>query len=408
LTEAVYLVTCNRVEVAFVADAQTPLSAYRGRIFESLAGRRALPGEAERTFRAWGGEGAVEHLFLVTAGLDSARVGENEICGQVRKAYELSHQLSLAGPRLELLFEAALKVARRVHHVTGVSQGRQSLAEIALAHVRRRLRSTPGAVALVGVSSMTERCAQELARDRVPILLVNRSVEHAEALARAVGCKARSLSSFRAEPDAVEALVLATGAPEAVLERADLERLAARSASGQAPLVVDMAIPADVAPEAALAAGVPRVGMEEILAEAQQSSEQRRLEMAEARAVVDEALIEFHRRLADRLLAPLLAAVQLRYRQTALEGVERLLRKQLLGFNEPQRSAVRRWAETLARRFAHLPTMGLRGVAYEAGSAAVEAFFAHASDPQLLQALRQANGQEDSLRLPAPDQEGGE
>ena len=74
VSELVYLATCNRVEVLFAGDGTTPLAAYRPRLFEALAGRRPSPGEAERTLLAWAGEGAVEHLFLVAVGLDSARL----------------------------------------------------------------------------------------------------------------------------------------------------------------------------------------------------------------------------------------------------------------------------------------------------------------------------------------------
>jgi len=196
LEEAVYLATCNRVEVAFVPSAGDTINACRGRIFELLGGRRAQPGEAERTFRAWAGEGAVEHLFLVAAGLDSARVGEREISGQVRGAYDLARQHGVIGLRLELLFQAALKVSRRVHRMTDVGRGRHSLAEIALAQVRERLRRTPGAVALIGVSSMTERCAQELAQEGAALHVVNRTLSKAESLAGAVGgTRARSTVS---------------------------------------------------------------------------------------------------------------------------------------------------------------------------------------------------------------------
>ena len=84
--ETFYLSTCNRLEVGFVADSSAELRAFRPRIFELLAGRAPQPGEAERTFSAWAGEGAAEHLFLVAAGLDSAQVGETEISGQLRGA----------------------------------------------------------------------------------------------------------------------------------------------------------------------------------------------------------------------------------------------------------------------------------------------------------------------------------
>jgi glutamyl-tRNA reductase len=406
IEEVVYLATCNRVEIAFVGDGRTPLARYRPLFFEVLAGRAPEPGEAERALRGWEGEGAAEHLFLVAAGLASSRVGEREIANQVRDAYDLSRDLGLTGARLDYLFEEALKVARKVHRSTALGCGKESLAEIALEHLRGRLEGDSGPVAVVGVSPMTERCARELACEGVRILVVNRTLERARVLARAVGGEARSLDDFRSSPDPVGALVSATGSPEPVLRRPELERLAARAPRGNPVLLVDMAVPPDVAPEDACASGVERVGMQEIVAEAERNRERRLVEAAEAREMVDRALLEFRRGLMNRVLSPLLAAVQVRYRQTALEGVERLFRKDLAGLGDSEREAVRRWAETLARRFAHLPTTGLREVAYASGSSAVEAFFAR-SDEKMRRILRETTGAPGTVRVSEGDEEGG-
>lgn len=372
--EFLYLATCNRVEVALVADQDTAVAAYRTRLFTAFTGRPARPGEPERTFHAWMGEGAAEHLALVASGLDSARIGETEVLGQVREAYDLSHRLGLTGPKLELVLEEVLRIAARVHRATGLGTGRISLAEIALDRVRARLKQTPGPVALVGISPMTVRCARALAEESVPLYIVNRTFDTARALAQELGATARSLKHFRRHPDAVEALVLSTGSSKPVIPRSGLECLCAASPSGEPPLVVDMAIPPDVLPEDARAAGLERVGMEEVTAEAEVNRNHRLVEMADARALVDEALVGLRRRLADRVLAPLLAALHRNFRRTAEEGVARLLRKGVKRTGELKPETVLRWAENLAGRFARIPTLGLRGVAYEVGAEGVKAF----------------------------------
>ena len=405
VAELVYVATCNRVEVAFVGDGRTALGAYRPRIFEGLTGGSGTPGEAARTFRAWAGEGAMEHLILVTAGLDSARVGETDVAAQVRRSFEQSRELGLVGTRLGLVFEEALKVARRVHASTALGHGRESLAEIALDRLRSRLAEAAGPVALVGVSAMTERCARSLAAEGTRVVVVNRTLARALEFAQSAGAEALALADFLAEPPGVEAIVSATGAEAAVFRRADLERLAARVPSGRPLLAVDMAVPPDVEPGDARAAGVERIGMEEVIAEAERSRERRLEEMADARTLVDEALLSLRRRLSDRLVAPLLAAVQRRYRSTAVEGLERLFKRELVGLGESERDAVRRWAETLARRFAHLPTAGLREVAHAAGPEAVDAFFSRA-DAGLAAALREAAREADGILAPPREAEG--
>jgi glutamyl-tRNA reductase len=385
--EVVYLATCNRVELVYRLEGSHEGRDLRRAAFRALTGHEAEPGEAERTLRGWLGEGAVEHLFVVACGLDSTQVGEREVQGQLREALDIARRAGTAGVLVGRLVEEALRVAHQVHRETQLGAGRTSLAELASDYVLERVRRRGGAVALVGVSPMTEKAAEVLDREGVELVVVNRSLPHAEELAaRLTSARAMTLDQFRADPAEVEAVLAATGAPEAVLDRACLERLAARAPSGEPPLLVDLAVPPDIDPEGARAAGLTRIGMDEINAAAAGLRRQRLAETAAARDLVDAALAELRQRLAERALAPVLASLAQRYRRTALEGVERLLAKENIALDATSRDAVERWAETLARRFAHLPTLGLRGLASDQGLAAVRSFLA-AGDQELCREL---------------------
>lgn len=379
--ELVYLATCNRVEV-YLRDAPAAAHAAspgvpdpRPRLMSALLGRDAEAEEAERLFWIRSGEAAVGHLFEVAAGLDSAQLGEREIQGQLRDALAAAREAKTSGVLLDSLVEEALRVARRVHLRTQLGAGRVSLAEIAVELVLERVRRTPSPVALVGVTPMTRRCAEILRRESVPFLLVNRTLARATALVAELGAgRALSLDDFRREPPQVEAILCATGAPGPVLDRAALERLAGHSSSLEPPLVIDLALPPDVDPEAARAAEVTRIGLDEINGVAFEQQQYRLSEAAAARCLVDEALHDLRRRLAERALAPFLTRIHQRYRETAREGVGRLLAKQGVSVDAGTRAALERWAETLARRFAHLPTLGLRGLAATQGMPAVRSF----------------------------------
>lgn len=395
VAELVYLATCNRVEITYREDDGQRAGDRRRQIFRLLTGRDAAPGEAERTLRGWLGEGAVEHLFLVASGLDSAQLGEREIQGQLRDALTTSRQAKAGGSMLDRLIEEALRVAHQVHRETHLGEGRTSLAEIAADHLLERVRRHPGLVALVGVSPMTKKAGETLRREGVPVVVVNRSREHAVELAAELGgADVMTLDEFRERPPRIEALLAATGSPEAVLDRPALERLAGRAASGEPPLVVDLAVPPDVDPAAARAVGVPRLGMDEINRLAESQRERRRAETAAAREMVDEALDGLRHRLAERVLAPVLAQLHQRYQQTAREGVARLLAKHGEALDPALQEAIERWAETLARRFAHLPTVGLRGLASELGVEAVSSFLAAGDDELYQQFHRVAGGLE--------------
>jgi glutamyl-tRNA reductase len=380
LEELVYLATCNRVEVIYVGDARRPVGGYRPRIYEAITGQSPALGEAERALTAWVGEGAVEHVFNVAAGLDSAMMGETEIRGQVRDALELSRSLGLAGARMEWLFEEATKTARRVHGGTDIGHGKVSLAEIAILHARQRLAETPSPLALVGVSPMTVRCAEKLSQEGIETIVFNRSPEHAQELASKVGGTARSLAELGGGSDGIEVVVSATGSPDPVLSRADLERLVARVPSGRAPLVIDMANPPDVAPADAHAAAVERIGMEEIVEEAQQHRHQRSDAAAAAREIVDESLAKLRDQMADKALSPMLVSMQQKYQETTQVALDRLFRKDLATLSEEDREVVRRWAQVLARRLAHVPLVGMRAVAREKGLSAAETFLADADE----------------------------
>ena len=389
LEELAYLATCNRVELLFARSERTPVQDLRRDAFTLLTGRAPAPGEAERRLRAWAGEGAAEHLFLTAAGLDSACVGETEIVGQVRYAQERALELGLCGPSLGLVFEEALRIAGRVRGGTKLAEGRVSLAEIGVQQLRERIARTPGRIALIGVSPMTERAAVSLAQAGLELTIVNRSADKAAALAARYGAQHMGLAAFREKPPAVEAILTATGAGEPILNQAALERLAAHTASGQPPLIVDMAVPGDVDAGVCAKLAIPRIGMDEISRHAEHSRAARLVEAAPAREQVDRALDELQDRFTERYYGPLFGALQQRYRRTAQEGVKRLLKKDLKALGEAERAAIETWAEVLARRFAHIPCLGLRGLLHDGPDGSLEAFLS-GLEPEFADELRAA------------------
>lgn len=402
--ELVYLATCNRVEIVFATEGDVPVSEYRRRIHHALVGEA---GDAARELRAWHGEGAVEHLFLVTCGLDSARLGETEILGQVRDALDLARSEGLVHGRLELLFEEGLKLARKARNEFG--GGRTSLAEIGLDRVREHLGNSPAPIALVGVSPMTERCARSLREEGHELWIVNRSEERARELAERLGAGTRStsLSHFLEQPPAVTALISATGANGPLFGVEELRMLQSSSAASTPLLCIDFATDPDIDPEAARQLDCLRFGMEEILAVAEANREQRLNESGDVREQVDQALTHLGERLARRRADRSIGALHDSYVATASKQVEKLISKHFSDLDEERRELLQRFATHLARHFAHLPASGLRQLAGAHGPAIVQEFFERA-DPQLEQRLNAAL-EESQLyaKLPAPG-EGGE
>ena len=382
LAELAYLETCNRVELVFCRGSGS-VDDLRPRVQELLTGQAPAAGVAERTFKAWQGEGACEHLFIVAAGLDSAALGEADVAGQVRESHEQAAAAGLCGPRLGVLFEEALRVGAAVRGTTSLGEGSVSLAEVALGHVRAHLESNPGMVALVGVSAMTERAAKALAAAQVPVLVVNRSPERAKAMAAGVG-EYMALAEFSRNPPAVAVVYAATGAGRPVLGRTALAAIAARATAP--PLCIDMAAAGDIDAAACAELGLRRIGLDEIVQAAGRNRGQRQAAAAEARALVDAALPELHTRLAERLHAPLFAALQSHYRQQAVAAGERLAK----ALGQPlEQDALSRWANAQAQRMAYLPIAGLKGLLRTGPEGGMDAFLG-GLNPTLAAELRSA------------------
>jgi glutamyl-tRNA reductase len=383
-SEIVYVGTCNRVEVLYSTEDGIPAGDLRQEAFRILTGREPDPGEASRILRAWTGEAAVEHLLLVACGLDSAQTGEHEIAAQLRGAWEDSRAAHTCGPILDRLMGEALGMARRMRRLAAGVQA-PSLADLAadrvLQHLAARpLNSAAPPVALLGVSPMTRRCAGLLRAARVPLLIVNRTLEAAEELAAEVAGAALALDAFRRQPPAVSALVLAAGGGTALLDAAALARL--KGAASHAPLLVDFGVPPNVDPDTARRAGIERVGMHELIELAQGRRLAQLVRLAPVRAAIDERLTRLRTELALRAIGPRLARLRETFEEIAAAEVARALKGELRTLDARERAQLERIGATLAHRLAHLPLAGLRAAAVHAGGEAVAAFFEGVQAPR--------------------------
>ncbi|MDB6089259.1 MAG: Glutamyl-tRNA reductase [Gammaproteobacteria bacterium] len=373
-SEVLYVGTCNRVEVLFATSDGSPAGDSRRDVFRALTGRDPHAGEATRILRAWTGEAAVEHLFLVACGLDSAQAGEQEIAVQLRGAWEAARSAHASGPILDRLVGEALGMANRVHRLEAGVRA-PSLADLAADRVLLHLAGKPETVALVGVSPMTKRCAMALHRAGVPLLIVNRTLQAAEEFAETVGGRALPLDEFRAAPPDVSGLVLAAGGGEPVLDTAALGLLARAT---RAPLIIDFGVPPNVDPDAARLAGLARVGMNDLIQAAQERRLAQLMRLAPVRAAIDERLTRLRGDLATRAIGRRLADLRGTFEQIAAEEVDRALAAELRGLDGSQREVLQRLGSTVARRLAHLPLAGLRAAAAHASADAVDAFFREA------------------------------
>jgi len=377
-SEILYVGTCNRVEVVYSTDDGTPAGDSRREVFGVLTGREPGPGEAARVLRAWTGEAAIEHLFLVACGLDSAQTGEHEIAAQLRIAWEDARAAQTCGPVLDRLVGEALGMARRVRRLSAELRA-PSLGDLAADRVLQHLGAERTRVALVGVSAMTRRCAAVLQESKVPLLIVNRTLQAADELAATLRAQSVLLEHFRTQPPPVSAVVLAAGGGTTLLDGSALSRL--QAAAPRSPLLVDFGVPPNVDPAVAQRAGITRLGMDHLIEAAQGQRLAQLVRLAPVRAAIDDRLARLRTELAVRAIGPRLAQLRGAFEAIAAQSVARALQAELSTLDAHEREQLARLAATLAHRLAHLPLAGLRAAAVHASAEAVDAFFdgAHAT-----------------------------
>lgn len=247
--EAVILNTCNRVEL-YLAGLSAPAQLDVDLLAEFLAEFHRLPvAELRPHLYELRHADAVHHLFRVVASLDSLIVGEGQIAGQVKRAYELAQQAASAGPLLHALFQHARLVAKRVRTETGISKGHVSVSSAAVDYVRQVFDHFDDKVILViGAGKMGELTLRHLKQLRPRrILVTNRSLEKAETVAR--GCNGTAVPwTHLDEVLATADIVLSTtGAPEPIVTLERYEKIRARRSTGTV-VILDIAVPRDFDP----------------------------------------------------------------------------------------------------------------------------------------------------------------
>lgn len=251
--EAVILSTCNRVELyagCVLDDCTVPRELDAESIAEFFADFHKLPISAVRPHLYIHRQTeAVRHLFRVAASLDSMIVGEGQIAGQVKRAYEQAVRDNSVGPLLHALFRHARQAARRVRSETGIAQGHVSVSSAAVDYVKQVFdHFGDKTILVIGAGKMGELTLKHL-RQLKPrhIWVTNRSPEKAQSVAKGCGGEAMPWERLDELLTRTDIALSTTGAPEPIVTRQRFERIAARRSGG--PLVVlDIAVPRDFDP----------------------------------------------------------------------------------------------------------------------------------------------------------------
>jgi glutamyl-tRNA reductase len=353
IAEAVILSTCHRTEIYAVAERFHGAFAD---VRDLISDITFLPPEsfADHLEIAYDTD-AVAHLFAVSAGLDSVVVGEHEILGQVRDAWESARGLGASGPTLNLLFRHALEVGKRARTETAIARGVTSVSQAAVVMATEHLGTLAGATAVVlGAGEMGRNLVTLLTGAEVDeIIVVNRTPQAAQQIATDAGARAAQLASLTDELVGADVLFTSTSSPTPLLGTAELAPVLARR-NGRPLLVVDIAMPRDVDP------AVTVLDLEALESFAERGLTDRRREVPAVEAIVAAECDRFEAVRTSREVAPLVAELH-----TWAEGIRASEVERLAGrTGDP---AVRKQIDALSRalvaKLLHTPTVRVKDAA---------------------------------------------
>jgi glutamyl-tRNA reductase len=361
ITEAVLLSTCNRIEV--YAFAEKFHGGYQD-IRNFFAEASHLPPEefSDHLTGLYDAD-AARHLFAVASGLDSAVLGEHEILGQVRTAWQTAADEGAVGPVLNPLFRHALEVGKRVRTETAISRNITSVSQAAVAMASERLGGLDGRrVLIVGAGEMGEGLARALHGGGVAeILVANRTWERAVDLAARLGGTAVRLDELPRHIAEIDVLLTSTGASSVILEHGDLEGVVG-GRNARSLLIVDIAVPRDVDPAAGELDGVTLLDMDDLRAFAEVGIRARQQEITRVQAIVDVELDRYVDESTARLVAPLIT--RLRDRADGIRAVElQRIAGRLVELDDRQREAVEALAAGIIGKLLHEPTVRMKDAA---------------------------------------------
>ncbi len=363
VSEAVALSTCNRTELYVVVSDPVEAESF---VLGLLARRAALrPSELLEGMYSLRNCDAARHLYRVTGGLESMIVGEAEVQGQVKRAYELALAARTTGPMTNKLFRAALATGKRVRTETAISAGRSSVATVAVDAAREVIGDLQRRhVVIVGAGENAELTAQALHDQGVTTMFVaNRRRERAIALAQRFGGASGSFDALPGELERADILISSTSSPHTLIGAEEIA--AVMRLRGRRPLLlVDLAVPRDIDHDCAAIPGVTVLDMDGLQHRVERHLSVRRAEARRAEGIVEEEIQAFAGWLGSLEVLPTLAAL----RAHGDSVVDRLLaenesRWEDLGDRDRER--VETLARTVVKRLLHEPTMRVKGLEAE-------------------------------------------
>lgn len=362
--EALLVSTCNRVEL--VAAGRAGFDSNLQQVARACVEALALhaPDIAPHLYTHVGGA-AVRHLFRVAASLDSMVLGEPQILGQVKEAYEVARKAGTVGSVLHRTLPRAIRAAKRVRTETAIGNGQVSVPSVAVDLTRQIFGDLTGHRALlVGSGEMAEAVARLLKVGGASVVVVGRTLARAEELAAAVGGRARPWSALSQSLVEADVVVTSTSAPHHVIDY-DTVAAARRLRRGRNQFFIDLAVPRDVDPRIEELDGEFLYNIDDLSKVVSDSLSTRSREAASAEAIVGREAEGYDRWADAEQATPTIVLLRARLTASLEAELSRSLRGKLKHLSAEDRAALIKMVESAVNRLLHQPTVRLRQAALE-------------------------------------------
>jgi glutamyl-tRNA reductase len=353
LVGAACLSTCNRTEFYLQTRSAAEARRATSRFFHYLEGRAQLAGLVmSRT-----GSEAMVHLFRVASGLDSAILGEAQVLSQFKRAHRLARDAGTLSGDLDLLMRRAIETSKLVRSTTGISRQAVGYGQVAVEAARRRLGDLTGlGVLMVGGGSIGGAAARLLAGAGCAPILVARRGPRAQALAQAVDARLVELTELREFAGQISLVVCSTSSQARVLTAADVAAL--RGPKGRL-LILDLAVPRDVEPEAGELDGVELLDLDDLGEEVAANLKAREMHRPQAELAVSRAVEAVWEELAAREAGPTIARLVDRA-EVVRRGELRRAMARMPQLGDAERRQLERLTQAIAAKLIHPPIAFLR------------------------------------------------
>jgi glutamyl-tRNA reductase len=360
VAEAVILSTCNRTEV--YCRAERFHDAY-AEVRDALASAAGMATEdlAEHLYVHFDDE-AVRHLFAVAAGLDSVVVGEHEILGQVRAAWQSAMAEGAARTSLNLLFRSAVGAGKRARTETAIGRHTASVSQVAVEAANERVGLDGREVLVLGAGEVGAGVLRALARfPGSRVVVANRTLARAAELGAPLGAEAVALDEVPARLAAADVVLAATGAPGVLLTAEQVA--AALVTRAQRPLLLlDVARPHDIDPATADLDGVDLIDLDDLQALANRGLERRLAEVSRVQALLDDEHRRYRAATSAQAVSPLIGSMH-RWAEAVRRGELDRFDARLDRLGPDERELVTQVTAAVVAKLLHEPTVRLKGAA---------------------------------------------